>query len=42
VLAELRDLLAREGTVTFLYAARDQEHNNAVAFREFLEKEALP
>ncbi len=37
VIGELRDLLAREGTVTFLYAARDEEHNNAVALKEFLE-----
>jgi len=40
VLAELRSLLAREGTVTFLFAARDEERNNAVALKEFLETEA--
>jgi len=27
---------ARNGTVTLIYAARDTEHNNAVALREFL------
>jgi uncharacterized protein YeaO (DUF488 family) len=27
----------RRGDVTLLYAARDQEHNNAVALRDFLE-----
>ena len=34
-LAQLRGWLAR-GPVTLLYAARDEEHNNAVALREFL------
>ncbi len=27
-----------EGTVTFVYAARDEEHNGAVALKAFLEK----
>lgn len=27
----------RRGTVTLVYAARDQEHNGAVALKEFLE-----
>lgn len=27
---------AKKGTVTLVYAARDTEHNNAVALREFL------
>ncbi len=27
---------ARQGTVTLLYSARDTEHNNAVALKEFL------
>lgn len=26
------------GKVTFLYSAKDQEHNNAVALKEYLEK----
>ena len=29
--------LARKGPVTLLYAARDEEHNEAVALRKFLE-----
>jgi uncharacterized protein YeaO (DUF488 family) len=34
-----RDLLARRkiGTVTLLYAARDEDHNNAVALKAWLE-----
>ncbi len=28
----------RKGTVTFVYAARDQKHNGAVALKEFLEQ----
>ena len=34
-LAPLRDLAAR-GTVTLLYAARDEQHNEAVVLREVL------
>lgn len=37
--AELLDTLrtlARKGTVTLVYAAHDESHNNAVALREFL------
>lgn len=37
VLRELSELLRTHPAVTFLYAARDEEHNNAVALREFLE-----
>jgi uncharacterized protein YeaO (DUF488 family) len=29
---------ARENIVTLLFAAKDVEHNNAVALREFLER----
>lgn len=29
---------ARSGTVTLIYGARDTEHNNAVALKEFLSK----
>lgn len=29
--------MAREGTVTFVYAARDEEHNSARLLKEFLE-----
>ncbi len=28
----------KEGTVTFVYAAKDEEHNSAVALKMFLEK----
>ena len=36
-----RDLLARrqKGIVTLLYAARDEEHNNAVALKAWLEQQ---
>ncbi|WP_372017120.1 DUF488 domain-containing protein [Pseudoxanthomonas sp. 10H] len=34
-LAQLRGYLTR-GPVTLLYAARDEEHNNAVALRDFV------
>lgn len=36
-LRTLREL-AGEGTLTLLYSARDRDHNQAVALREFLEK----
>jgi uncharacterized protein YeaO (DUF488 family) len=39
VLEELRGVLRTHPVVTFLYAARDEEHNNAVALREFVEDE---
>ncbi len=29
---------SKKGTVTFLYSSHDQEHNNAVALKELLEK----
>jgi uncharacterized protein YeaO (DUF488 family) len=29
---------ATEGTVTFVYAAHDEEHNSAVALKQFLEE----
>ena len=37
-----RDVLARrkQGAVTLLYAARDEEHNNAVALKAWLEEQA--
>lgn len=37
VLVELR-LRAEQGTLTLVYAAKDREHNNAVALREMLEQ----
>jgi uncharacterized protein YeaO (DUF488 family) len=36
-LAELREL-ARQGTITLIYAARDEAHNDAVVLREVLLK----
>jgi uncharacterized protein YeaO (DUF488 family) len=30
----------REGTVTFVYGARDQEHNAALVLQKFLERQA--
>jgi len=35
--AELRDRLGK-GTVTLLYAARDEQHNNAVALKAWLQR----
>jgi uncharacterized protein YeaO (DUF488 family) len=29
---------AKEGTVTLIYAARDEEHNSALVLKQFLEK----
>jgi len=37
VLAPLLDA-ARQGTVTLLYSAHDQEHNNALALKNFLDE----
>ena len=42
VIRELADAIRTHDTVTFLFAAHDTEHNNAVALKEFLEKEHLP
>ncbi len=39
VIRELRDAIRTHDTVTFLYAAHDTAHNNALALKEFLEKE---
>lgn len=30
---------AREGTVTLVYSAKNEDHNNAVALKEFLERQ---
>jgi uncharacterized protein YeaO (DUF488 family) len=37
VVEELRHVLHDHDTVTFLFAAHDEEHNNAVALKEFIE-----
>jgi uncharacterized protein YeaO (DUF488 family) len=34
----LEDILARQEVVTFVYAAKDEEHNSALVLKEFLEK----
>jgi uncharacterized protein YeaO (DUF488 family) len=39
VIRELADAIRTHAVVTFLFAARDTGHNNAVALREFLEQE---
>ncbi len=37
--ADLLDRM-RQGPVTFIYAAKDEEHNNAAALKDYLEKMA--
>lgn len=39
--AELRKALGRGKRATLLYAARDEQHNNAVALAEYLAKPSL-
>lgn len=39
-LEKIKKALA-QGTVTLLYGAKDQEHNNAVVLKEWIEKEAV-
>lgn len=36
LVGKLRELEKKDGTVTLVYSARDEEHNQAVALREFL------
>lgn len=40
----LKDLAtkARHGTVTFIYAAKDTEHNGAVVLKDYLERQFAP
>jgi uncharacterized protein YeaO (DUF488 family) len=38
MVAELLRLEKEHGTVTLLFSARDTQHNNAVALREYLER----
>lgn len=35
----IRDALKYHGIVSFIYAARDEKHNNAVALKEYIEEE---
>ena len=37
----LRKTIKEKETVTFVFAARDEYHNNAVALKEFLESEEI-
>jgi len=39
VIRQLREAIISHEKVTFLFAAHDTEHNNALALKEFLEKE---
>ena len=41
---EIRELLEKSSgrTLTLVYGARDEEHNNAVVLREFLSKQPVP
>ena len=39
VIGQLREAIRFYEKVTFLFAAHDTEHNNALALKEFLEKE---
>ena len=36
---ELRSCIKEHKTVTFLYAAKDEEHNHALVLQEFVEKD---
>jgi uncharacterized protein YeaO (DUF488 family) len=40
LLAEL-EKVARDGTLTLVYSANDEEHNQAIVLKEFLEKRLL-
>jgi uncharacterized protein YeaO (DUF488 family) len=40
LLKEIRRIEKEKGTVTLLYSARDEEHNNAVTLRGVLEKQS--
>jgi uncharacterized protein YeaO (DUF488 family) len=40
VIELLKDTLRKEGTITLIYAAHDEQHNNAVALKEYLEQQA--
>ncbi len=34
----IKEIIKKEKTITFLYAAKDEEHNNAIVLKEFLKK----
>jgi uncharacterized protein YeaO (DUF488 family) len=37
VIHQVQEIIAREQNVTFVFSARDELHNNAIALKEFLE-----
>ena len=37
VVRELKEIIRNNEKVTFVFAARDEEHNNALALKEYLE-----
>ncbi|WP_440950233.1 DUF488 domain-containing protein [Methanosphaerula subterraneus] len=39
IIRELEEIIHENPVVTFLFAAHDEEHNNAVALREFMNAE---
>ena len=41
VVHQLINLLRENTAITFLFAARDEEHNNAVALKRYLEERAV-
>ncbi len=41
VVSQLQELIRSNKKVTFVFAARDEEHNNAVALKEYLEQGQL-
>ena len=38
IVQQIMQLIQDKGTMTLLYSARDEHHNNAVALKEFLEE----
>lgn len=41
IVAQLKDVLSKNKTVTLLFSASDTEHNNAVALAKMIESEAF-
>ncbi len=37
-LFRIKDIEQKEGTITFVYGAKDREYNNAIVLREYLQK----
>ncbi|HVP94602.1 MAG TPA: DUF488 family protein [Methanoregulaceae archaeon] len=37
VVQQLREIIKREGKVTFVFSAHDERYNNAIALKQFLE-----